>query len=165
MQTDIKTETQTHLQTIIVFIDDADYAMQMLQPMLAVANQAPVHWVLVGCAPRITRRISKWVTQSARLSWQTSWADKVFAKVVPLLQAPGQTQDRVTTQLASNRLSFCELTQSLKQQYGHGRVLDARRPKLGHEMEPVTRGQQKENTSMTGYATALAGAGVLAGLD
>lgn len=155
----------TNMETIIVFIDDADYAVQMLQPMLPAANDLPMRWVLVGCAPRITRRISKWVTQSARQSWQASWADKVFAQVVPMLQSPSRAQDMVTTQLASNRLNLCELTQSLTLQYGHGHVLDARRPKLGYEMAPVTAGQMQPSNRMTGYATALAGAGVLAALD
>ena len=54
------------METIIVFIDDADYAVQMLQPMLPATNHTPTRWVLVGCAPRITRRISKWVTKGAR---------------------------------------------------------------------------------------------------
>ena len=58
------------METIIVFIDDADYAVQMLQPMLPATNHTPTRWVLVGCAPRITRRISKWVTKGARQSWQ-----------------------------------------------------------------------------------------------
>jgi hypothetical protein len=153
------------METIIVFIDDANYAKQLLQPMLSAASQEPMRWVLVGCAPRITRHISKWVTQSARINWQTNWADKVFAQVVPMLQTPDRLQDSVTTQLASSKLNLCELTQSLRQQHGQGRVLDARRPKLGHEMQPVTAGQQQESSRMTGYATALVGAGMLAGLD
>jgi hypothetical protein len=155
----------TNLETIIVFIDDADYAVQMLQPMLPAAHHMPMRWVLVGCAPRITRRISKWVTQSARQSWQTSWADKVFAQLAPMLQTPSRAQDVVTTQLASNRLNLCELTQSLMQQYGHSRVLDARRPKLGYEMAPVKAGQAQPSNRMTGYATALAGAGMLTAFD
>ena len=153
------------METIIVYIDEAEYAKQMLQPMLPADNQLPMHWVLVGCAPRITRRISKWVTQSARHSWQANWADKVFGQIVPMLQAPERTPDRVTTQLACSKISLCELTQSLMQQHGHARVLDARRPKLGQELQPVTKGQVQESQRMTGYATALAGAGMLAAFD
>ena len=119
---------------------------------------------MVGCAPRITRRISKWVTQSARHSWQTAWADKVFAQVLPSLQQ-GRTGDAVITHLAPSRQSLCDLTHSFTQQYGSSRVLDARRPKLGHELQPVTESQKQERHQMTGYATALAGAGMLAGFD
>jgi len=152
------------METIIVFIDEADYAVQMLQPMLPTTNPTPTRWVLVGCAPRITRRISKWVTQSARQSWQAAWADKVFAQVLPSLQQ-GRTGDEVITHLAPSRQSLCDLTRSFTQQYGSSRVLDARRPKLGHEFQPVTEGQKQERHQMAGYATALAGAGMLAGFD
>ena len=137
----------------------------MLQPMLLATNHTPTRWVLVGCAPRITRRISKWVTQAARHSWQSAWADKVFARVVPFLQQPGRTSDEVITQLAPSQQSLCDLTRSLTLQHGSIRVLDARRPKLGHELQPVTPGQKQQRHLMTGYAAALAGAGVLAGFD
>ena len=153
------------METIIVFIDDSDYAVQMLQPMLPATNLAPTRWVLVGCAPRITRRISKWVTQSARHSWQTAWADKVFAQVLPSLEQSRRVDDMVITHLAPSRQSLCDLTRLFTQQYGSSRVLDARRPKLGHDLEPVTEGQKQERHQMTGYATALAGAGMLAGFD
>lgn len=152
------------METIIVFIDDADYAVQMLQPMLPADNPVPTRWVLVGCAPRITRRISKWVTQSARHSWQAAWADKAFAHVLPSLQQD-RTGDEFITHLAPSRQSLCDLTRSFTQQYGSSRVLDARRPKLGHEMQPVTESQKQERHQMAGYATALAGAGMLAGFD
>jgi hypothetical protein len=105
------------------------------------------------------------VTQSARHSWQSTWSDKVFAQVLPSLQQPGRGADEVVTHLAPSRQSLCDLTLSLTQQYGHGRVLDARRPKLGHELQPVTEGQKQERHQMAGYAAALAGAGMLAGLD
>jgi hypothetical protein len=161
----MSTHTQVNLETIIVFIDDAAYATQLLQPMLSAENDDPMRWVLVGCAPRITRRISKWVTQSARHSWQASWADKVFAQVMPTLQTPGRSQDIITTQLAPSQINLCELTQSLTKQYARSRVLDVRRPKLGYELAPVKAGQVQPSNRMTGYATALAGAGMLAALD
>lgn len=145
------------MKTIIVFIDDAHRAVQMLQAMLLATNHTPTRWVLVGCAPRITRRISKWVTQAARHSWQSAWADKVFAQVVPFLQQPGRTSDEVITQLAPSRQSLCDLTRSLTLQHGSSRVLDTRRPKLGHELQPLTPGQKPERHQMTGYAAALVG--------
>jgi hypothetical protein len=152
------------METIIVFIDDADYAVQMLQPMLPTAHHVSTRWVLVGCAPRITRRISKWVTQSARHSWQSAWADKMFAKVVPAIRHR-RAGDAVITQLAPPKQTLCELTQSFTQQYGDSRVLDARRPKLGYDMQPVAEGQKQESQRMTGYAAALAGAGMLTAFD
>ena len=42
------------METIIVYIDDADYAIKLLEPMLPQQSSNPTRWVLVGCAPRIT---------------------------------------------------------------------------------------------------------------
>ena len=152
-------------ETIIVFVNDAAYANTLLQPMLHAASQAPTCWVLVGCAPNIHSHISKWVSPGAVLSWQQSWADTAFARVTAQLLQAGKPQDAVHTRLALAQQNLCELTQALTLQFGLGRVLDARRPKLGCELKPVTAGQQPESSRMTGYATALAGAGLLAGLD
>ena len=55
------------MEKIILYVDDAAYAREFLAKMAAEANgRAPRHWVLVACAPRMTRRISKWVSHSAR---------------------------------------------------------------------------------------------------
>ena len=83
--------------------------------------------------------------------------------MLPLLQ--GRTGDAVITHLAPSRQSLCDLTHSFTKQFGSNRVLDARRPKLGHELQPVTESQKQERQQMTGYVTALAGAGILAGFD
>ena len=149
------------MNNIIVYVDDATYALQMLQPMQAVDSaDGPVCWILVGCAPRVTHRVSKWVTHSARESWRGKWADKVFAQLIPLLQ---QGDDTVVTLLAESALTV--QTQTLCAQYGGARVLDARRPKFGHDMQPVSPSQVKESQSVIGYATALLGAGILVATD
>lgn len=153
------------METIIVYIDDADYAMQLLAPMLPESAETPTRWVLVGCAPRITRHISKFVTQSARNGWRDSWADKVFSQVIPYLQNSHRPLDTVITQLAPSRQALCELTKTLTRQYSARHVLDARRPKLGQDLQPVTASQVQESNRITGYAAALAGAGLLVGLD
>lgn len=115
------------LDNVIVYMDEAACAVAMLTPLLASgASRTPTHWIVVGCAPRITHNASRWVTHSARQSWRGKWADKLFAQVVPLLQGP---VDCVTTRIASGPLG--ELTDSLLAQYGPARVLDARRPKPG----------------------------------
>ncbi len=68
------------MDNIIVYVDDAAHAQQMLQPMCAVGDsRSPARWIVVGCPPRVTHRISKWVTHSTRESWREKWADKVFA--------------------------------------------------------------------------------------
>ena len=149
------------MDNIIVYIDDAAYAMQMLQPMLPAGGQRdPTRWIVVGCAPRVTHRVSKWVTHSARESWRGKWAEKVFAQLTPLLAKEGDT---VLTQLAQTTL--ITQTESLIKQYGVARVLDARRPKFGQDMQPVTTTQAQETHGVLGYATALASAGLLVATD
>ena len=149
------------MDNIIVYVDDAAYALQMLQPMRAVDSvNGPIRWIVVGCAPRVTHRVSKWVTHSARESWRSKWAEKVFSQLQPLLQQGGDT---VVTLLAQSTLP--DQTEALIGQYGSARVLDARRPKFGQDMQPVTNAQKQENHTVLGYATALLGAGVLVATD
>ena len=149
------------MDNIIVYIDDAAYAVQLLQPMVASGEgRSPARWILVGCAPRVTHRASKWVTNSARESWRGKWAEKVFSQVLPILQHDGDT---VVTCLAKSALF--EQTQSLIRDHGVARVLVARRPKFGHDLQPVTAAQVQESKGVLGYATALAGAGLLVASD
>ncbi|RYX93051.1 MAG: hypothetical protein EOO28_20105 [Comamonadaceae bacterium] len=150
------------MDNIIVYVDDAAYALQMLQPMLPSAeSRRPTRWILVGCAPRVTHRVSKWVTQSARQSWRGKWADKVFSQVVPALQRDG---DDIVVHLAQTTLSG--QTESLMKEHGVARVLDARRPKFGHDLQPVTATQsQEKNNGVVGYIAALASAGLLVATD
>lgn len=108
------------MDKVIVYVDDADYARQRLP----AADWPPTHWVLVACAPRMTHRVSKWVSHSARETWRTRWAGRLFDQMVPPLQARGDT---VTPVLARGPLP--ELTQLLMAEHGTARVLDVRRPK------------------------------------
>jgi len=149
------------MDNMIVYIDEAAYALKMLTPMLpSGATRTPTRWIVVGCAPRITHNASKWVTNSARQSWRGKWAEKVFEQVVPLLQGP---DDAVITQVARGPL--CDLTDTLLAQYGAARVLDARRPKLGQDLQPVTRQQPQDPQGVWGYAAVVASAGVLLAAD
>lgn len=123
------------MDKIIVYVDDGAHAQQQLASMKSGAQGNPgatrTHWVLVACAPRMTHRISKWVSHSARENWRAKWADKLFAQVVPGLQSGG---DLVTVVLAKGPLP--ELTDQLKAEHGTARVLDARRPKTGPGLAP-----------------------------
>lgn len=149
------------MDNIIVYVDDAAYALQMLQSMRAdSASRKPTRWIVVGCAPRVTHRVSKWITHSARESWRGKWADKVFASLVPLLQQGG---DIVVTQIAQTTLPA--QTETLMREFGVAKVLDARRPKFGHDLQPVTASQPRGKNSVLGYLSALAGAGLLVATD
>jgi len=127
------------MDKIIVYVDDAGHAQQQLVPMksgMQGSTPSGTHWVLVACAPRMTHRISKWVSHSARESWRAKWADKLFSQLTPGLVAAGDT---VTPVLAKGPLP--ELTERLKAEHGTARVLDARRPKFGQDLAPVTDDQ------------------------
>lgn len=150
------------MDKIIVYLDDAAYAQQQLAPMKSgLSNDAgrhggETHWVLVACAPRLTRRISKWVSHTARENWRTKWADKLFAQVSPALRGHG---DQVTTVLAKGPLP--ELTRKLISEHGASRVLDARRPKFGEDLQPVTADQPAARDGRWEVPGAVAGMGAM----
>lgn len=152
------------MDNIIVYVDDASYALQMLEPMLSAGQQAktlgPTRWIVVGCAPRVTHHVSKFVTHSARENWRRKWSEKVFGLVVPTLQQEG---NEVVTLLAQATLAA--QTEALIRTHGTARVLDARRPKFGQDLQPVTTTQKQEGHGVARYAAALAGAGLLVGID
>jgi hypothetical protein len=149
------------MDNIIVYVDDVSYAKHLLQPMLTPGNgRSQTRWIVVGCAPRVTHHVSKWVTHSARQSWRGKWAEKVFSQLTPLLQQGG---DSVVTELAQSHL--CDQTESLVKIHGVARVLDARRPKFGQDLQPVTAAQAQEHHGVLGYAAALASAGLLVATD
>eukprot|EP01031_Cornospumella_fuschlensis_P001461 gene1461-1824_t len=96
------TTKENFMDNIIVYVDDASYALQMLEPMrMDGIARNPARWIVVGCAPRVTHRASKWVTNSARESWRGKWADKVFSQLLPLLEQNGDT---VITKIAQTTL-------------------------------------------------------------
>jgi hypothetical protein len=154
---------ENHMEKIIVYLDDAAYAQQQLAPMTAGGGEPPnpaTHWVLVACAPRMTQRISKWVSHTARQNWRTKWADKLFGQIVPTLKQRG---DDVTTVLATGPLP--ELTTRLCAEHATSRVLDARRPKFGQDLQPVTAGQptaKEERWSVPGAVLGMGAVLVLA---
>lgn len=151
------------METMIVYVDDAAYARKILQPLLPTGNTAQssetTRWVLVACTPNVTHDISKWVSPEALQLWRQDWATAMFDQITPLLQVTGNS---VTTQLASHRLSLVDQTNALTQQHSGAKVLDARRPKFGQDMAPVTASQQQEHNKVSGYAAAVGLASVLA---
>ena len=119
------------MDKVIVYLDDPAYASQRMP----ACEGPPTHWVLVACAPRMTHRISKWVSHSARENWRAKWADKLFDQVVPPLRARG---DAVTPVLAKGPLP--ELTRMLMAEHGTARVIDVRRPKAPEGNGPASPG-------------------------
>lgn len=149
------------MDNIIVYVDDAEYAQHLLQPMLASDDsRKPTRWIVVGCAPHLSHDASKWVSHAALESWRGEWADKVFVQLAPLLRHDGNA---VVTRLGQTELS--SQSKSLMKEFGQARVLDARRPKFGQNLQPVTATQIQQHHGALGVAVALATAAVLAALN
>ncbi|MGO4392642.1 hypothetical protein AB4Z46_14940 [Variovorax sp. M-6] len=145
------------MEKVILYVDDAAYAREFLAKAPAEAGAAgPRQWVLVACAPRMTHRISKWVSHSARENWRAKWFAKVQEQLLPVLTL-GDAQ--VTPVLAKGPLT--ELTQRLKLEHGAARVVDARRPKIGVDLEPVAPDMTPAGQSSWALPGAVMGMGAL----
>ena len=151
------------MEKIIVYVNDAAHALQTLTPMCQPADGAAqargqTLWIVVACAPRLTRHISRWLTHSARQQWREKWSAKLFADLTPLLSGPGGQMKTFTADG-----SLVEMTDRLLKTHGVARVLDARLALVGQDMLPVTREQpiSAENrwvlpSAMVGMGTILA---------
>jgi hypothetical protein len=145
------------MEKVILYVDDAAYAREVLARPRAEAGGAEVgEWVLVACAPRMTRRISKWVSHSARENWRAKWFAKVQEQLLPVLTQGGTP---VMPVLAKGPLA--DLTQRLKLQHGAARVVDARRPKIGVDLEPVAPDVAPAGHSGWALPGAMVGMGAL----
>ncbi|MBO9648019.1 MAG: hypothetical protein J7605_05865 [Variovorax sp.] len=145
------------MEKVILYVDDAAYAREFLARMAASETDVGVrHWVLVACAPRMTHRISKWVSHSARENWRGKWFAKVQEQLLPLLQARGS---QVTPTLAKGPLT--DLTKRLKLEHGAAQVIDARRPKVGVDLEPVAPDVAPPGQSSWALPGAVVGMGAL----
>ena len=152
------------METIIVYLDDAEYAQPLLQSMAQGPRAADTHWVVVACAPRITHRVSKWVSNRSRENWRTKWADKLFAETVPALERSGA---KVSPLLARGPLA--EVVEQLRIELGMSpQIVDLRRPKLESQgapaqASPALAGKGKLQTGRA-FPTALAALATCMGL-
>jgi hypothetical protein len=145
------------MDKIIVYVDDAEHALQQLAPMKpgGLAAQS-TQWLLVACAPRLTRHASKWVSRSAREHWRNKWSNELFAQIVPMLKNQGDT---VVSLIAT--LPLVEQTERLLVAHPGARVLDARRVRFGTDMAPVTKDQPASHDSRWTLPGAAVGMGAL----
>ena len=154
------------MDKIIVYVDDADHAQQLLAPLVANEPASQRHWVLVACAPRMTHRVSKWVSHSARESWRNKWADKLFAQIITGVGLP---HAQVTTVLAKGPLA--ELTEQLQADlqsdgYRPAPVMDARKPRSPADSPEAVTPCPAEPPSSAGHwphmlGSVLTGCGTL----
>jgi hypothetical protein len=126
------------MDTLIVYLDDAAYAQHILIPVLA--PEIATRCVMVACAPRMSRRIGKWLSHTTREHWRNKWCDKLFTEMNATLAAH-DVHSRWSMEYCIAQGPLPELTQRLRSRYGIARVVDARRPKFGQVMAPVVAGQ------------------------
>lgn len=142
------------METIIAYVNDAAHAQPLLQAAGDMPQARQTHWVLVACAPRITHRVSKFVSNRSRENWRNKWANNLFETCVPALQAQGV---RVSTVLARGPLP--ELLEQLLAEHGAScQVLDLRRPQMAAQ-PPVA--SHTPASPMGKLAGTLAGIGAL----
>ncbi len=130
------------MDTLIVYVDDAHYAKTILTPLLG--SPAGTRWILVACAPRMSRRIGKWLSHSSRENWRDKWCEKLFSQITPtLLTQRSDAQVRLEYVVAKGPLP--ELTEHLHSHFGAARVVDARRPKFEPELAPSATESPRES--------------------
>lgn len=117
------------LDTYIVYLDDAQHAQRELAQLLGQPQIK--RFILVACAPRMTRRIGKWLSHSSRENWRDKWCNKLFAQFVPMIRR----EDHVFCEVANGPLPA--YTDMLLKDLGQAKVIDVRRPKFGVDMPPV----------------------------
>jgi len=141
------------MENIIVVLDDAEYALKMLEPMKDGGHTT--QWILLVCPPRLTRHIGRWVSTATREAWRNKWGLELVQRLKPAL-ADGD--DRLQWRLAKGAL--VDQTRRLQSEFTTHRVLDARRPRLGQDHDPVTAGQPVEHNSQWSLPGGVAAMGV-----
>ncbi|MEP6557272.1 MAG: hypothetical protein ABJB17_02235 [Burkholderiales bacterium] len=157
------------MDQIIVYVDEADHARQQIGPLRSTgaghdaalsAQSTPAtatHWIVVACPPKLPRDASKWVSAESVEGWRQDWASELFDELRPLFNAPG---DKLTCVLATGEL--VKLTDTLIAEHGNARVLDARCPKYGVDLAPVSKDQKPPSSGWKWQIpAALAGLGAL----
>ena len=147
------------METFIVYIDDKQYALQQVIPMLPSDGQPQqaANWVLIGCPPRLNRHTGRWLTHTAQKKWRQEWTQEATSELVQKLESGG---NQVSVRVAHGALS--ELTKQIKGEVGVARVIDARRPKLAVNLDPVTADQPQEKSTWAVPGGVLAmGAAIL----
>jgi hypothetical protein len=151
------------METMIVYVDDATYARKVLSPLLPMGHAQNTkevsHWIVVACAPSVTNDVGKWVSPESKDLWRDDWAISLFAEIKPMLGVMGNT---VSTQLADAKSSLVEQTGELLKLHKGAKVIDARRPKFGQDLQPVTSEQTVGHKKLAGLAAAVTVATVLA---
>lgn len=110
--------TRLPAHDVVILIDDAGHAQHHLAPLMPQLHGQAC--TVVACAPRMTHRVSKWVSHTAREHWRSKWANRQFAAIGPWMARHGVEPATVLA-----RGPVTELLEALRP----GRLIDARRPR------------------------------------
>jgi hypothetical protein len=148
------------MEKIIVVVNDAEYALQMVTPMRHDAT--PTQWVLLVCPPKFTRHVNRWVSRQSLHAWRNKWAQDLIEVVKPVMTLGGDVLKWKCSQGA-----LPEEIKRLQQELGTRRVLDARRPKFGVEQQAVTESQPVTTNNQWSVpgGVAMMGAVLIAAAD
>ena len=140
------------METYIVYINDGDFARRQI--VAFIEGREPDKWVLVGCPPRLPRHSGRFLSQPALKRWRADWTREALKEIIELLTTRGH---EVTTRVA--HVPLITFTRQLRGELGATvRLLDARRPRSGATLEPITSeqpGDRPDAWSATGGAIAL----------
>ena len=149
------------METFIVYLDDKQYALQQIVPMLHAkgTQNGSANWILIGCPPRLNRHTGRWLTHSAQKKWRQEWTLEATDELAHMLKDFGNTVSVRTVQGP-----LVEFTKQVKGKVGVARVVDARRPKLSVNLSPVTSDQpvDQSNWTLPGGVLAMSAVIVLA---
>lgn len=122
------------MEHIAVFVDIAAHARRLIEPMVRHDDTV---WTVIGCPPRLSRHVGRWVTHASREQWQRKWLQTLRAELEPCF---GRAQaEAVRWMLAREPLQ--QIARRLHVQHGSAlRLLDARLPRSGRPFEPLSGG-------------------------
>jgi len=143
------------MERMAVLVNEARHAQQVMGALLAPGAQ-PAHWVVVMCPPKLPSRIGRWLTPVQRQRQRADWAADLQARLGASL--PKCAPDaRLEWLLAASPLH--ELVQLQRLRLGAGlRVLDARRPRLGSVVEPISGSVTADSGRQLALPVAVASA-------
>ncbi len=83
------------MEKIAVFVNDAEHALHIIQPMLK--GEEATHWIIVATAPTLTRHIGRWVSHAARQQWLERWSTELFGQLEPSLRSVAGSKVELNT--------------------------------------------------------------------
>jgi len=146
------------VETFVLYFNDAEFAKRQL--LAFIENRSPERWVLVGCPPRLPRHSGRFLSQPALKRWRADWTREATQDMVALLASRGH---QVSTRVA--QMPLVGFTRQLRGELGQGaHLLDARRPRTGSPLEPITQDQPGESSGAPGAASGAIALGALTNL-